>query len=336
MTRPPFPVIARAATRVNGLVSVVIPCYRQAQFLAEAIESALAQTYRDTEVVVVNDGSPDDTAAVAARYHVRYVEQKNGGLSEARNAGLALSRGEFVVFLDADDRLTPDAVRVNVALLSADPALGFVAGYSRYISREGQPMQTDPPRWAGADRYVELLRRNRIRHPAMVMFRRSVFDRVGGFDPSVDACADYDMYLRVSREYRVLFHDALVAEYRRHGENMSLDAALMLRQLSRTMRKQRRYVALHPSLKAARRDGLRNMKEYYGDQFVDSIRARVRTRRNLLRAVADTGWLLVLYPKGLLVHAFRKLLKPLRHTPPPAGPDPEVALTEGGTNLQRR
>lgn len=320
---------------MNSLVSVIIPCYRQAQFLAEAIESALAQTYADVEVIVVNDGSPDDTAAVAARYDVRYVERENGGLADARNAGLAMSRGEFVVFLDADDRLTPDAVRIQVAVLSADPALGFVGGHSRYISREGQPQQTDPARWPGADTYAELLRRNRIRHPAMVMFRRSVFNRVGGFDTTVDACADYDMYLRVSRRYPVVFHDAVVAEYRRHGENMSLDAALMLRQISRVLRRQRRYISSDPVLRAARRTGLRNVKEYYGDQFVDFIRARIRERRHLLRVGADVCRLLVLYPKGLLVHAVRKLFKPLRQAPP-AGPEPEGAVPGASTTLQSR
>src|ERR687890_856397 len=96
---------------VAGLVSVVIPCYNQAHFLGEAIESVLAQSYPRFEIIVVDDGSTDDTSKVAARHPGgRYVYQNNQGVSAARNSGLARSEGEYVVFLDADDRLLPEAL----------------------------------------------------------------------------------------------------------------------------------------------------------------------------------------------------------------------------------
>ena len=309
MTAPDLDALAPDTRRTTSLVSIVIPCYRQAHFLGDAIESALNQSYRQVEVVVVNDGSPDDAAAVAARYPVRYIEQENAGLSAARNAGLAVCRGEFVVFLDADDRLLPDAVRVNVARLSEEPSLAFVAGASQYIASDGTPIRTDLPRWPQGDVYTELLRRNRIRTPAMVTFRRSVFDRVGAFDPNVDACADYDIYLRVSRHFPVAFHDMRVAEYRRHGANMSLDPVLMLRQLTRVMRKQRHHVRRDAVRRAALGEGQRNMQGYYGDQLADRIRERVRARRQWHRAAADAARLLVLYPRGLVAHVLRKTFK---------------------------
>jgi glycosyltransferase involved in cell wall biosynthesis len=289
-----------------GLVSVVIPCFRQAHFLADAIESVLRQTYEPFEVVVVNDGSPDDTAAVAARYPVRYVEQGNAGLAAARNAGLAHARGEFVVFLDADDRLLPDALRVNTSRLIENPALAFVAGASRYVARDGTPLPTDPPRIPAGDVYAMLLRRNRIRMPGMAMFRRAVFAAVGGFDVTLDACADYDVYLRITRRFPAALHDVLVAEYRRHDANMSLDPERMLRQFTVVMRRQRPYVRADRALDSACRAGLRNMQEYYGDQLADRIRARVRARTDLSSAIADVGRLFVLYPRGVWVHAWRK------------------------------
>src|SRR3954464_13524952 len=94
------------------LVSVVIPCYKQAQYLPEAIDSVLAQTYPAVECVVVNDGSPDDTEAVARGYgdRVRYVARPNGGISAARNSGSAVARGAYLKFLDADDHLHPEQV----------------------------------------------------------------------------------------------------------------------------------------------------------------------------------------------------------------------------------
>jgi hypothetical protein len=115
--------------------------------------------------------------------------------------------------------------------------------------------------------------------------------------------------LRVSRLFPVAFHHELVAEYRRHEGNMSLNPALMLRQLSAVMRRQRGYVRESPDLSAALRDGLRNMQEYYGDQLANRIRERVRRRNELGRAIADVGRLLALYPRGLVVHAFRKSFK---------------------------
>jgi glycosyltransferase involved in cell wall biosynthesis len=289
-----------------ALVSVVIPCYRQAHFLADAIESALRQSHPRVEVIVIDDGSPDDTKDVASRYPVRYFRQENAGVAAARNAGLERSLAEFVVFLDADDRLLPGALRVNSARLEADPDLAFVAGASRYIARDGTPLTTNAPRMPSSNVYLELLRRNRIRMPAMVMFRRAVFDRIGGFDTRVDACADYDVYLRVSRLFPVAFHAETVADYRRHEANMSLDPALMLRQLSIVMWKQRQYVSQDAATSAALREGLRNMQEYYGDQLADRIRERVRGRKNLPAAIADLGRLFALHPRGLVVHALRK------------------------------
>src|SRR5690606_15764736 len=122
----------------DPLVSIVIPCYNHARFLGEAIESALGQTYPRVEVVVVDDGSTDDTAAVVVRYPaVRYVRQANAGLAAARNAGLRASTGELLVFLDADDRLTPGALEEGLRCLRARPECAFVYGAYRWIEADG-------------------------------------------------------------------------------------------------------------------------------------------------------------------------------------------------------
>src|SRR4028118_1383709 len=126
----------------EGKASVVIPCYNQARFLGEAIESVLSQTYTDFEVIVVDDGSTDDTAEVASSYaaedaRVRLVRQENRGLAGARNRGLAESRGEYVVFLDSDDRLAEEALEVGVRELDAHPECAFVSGHHRPISADG-------------------------------------------------------------------------------------------------------------------------------------------------------------------------------------------------------
>ena len=104
------------------LVSVVIPCWNQARFLGEAIQSVLRQTYGNTEIIVVDDGSSDETSIVARSFPgVRCIGQKNGGLASARNTGLSASRGDYVIFLDADDRLLPIAIQAGLNCLAQHP-----------------------------------------------------------------------------------------------------------------------------------------------------------------------------------------------------------------------
>lgn len=320
------------------LISIVIPCYDQAQYLGEAIQSVVDQTFPAKEIVIVNDGSTDDTVAVAGRFPgVRCITQERRGLAAARNIGLAHCQGELVVFLDADDRLMPGALEAGARLMTADRSLAFAAGLSRFIDAAGEPMPTDQPVRGSGDPYRTLLRRNSIRNPAMVMFRRAVVESAGGFDSTVNACADYDMYLRLSRQYPVRFHDAVVAEYRKHDANMSLDAALMLRQLCIVIRRHR----VHASDREARdayRAGMRNVREYYGDRLATTIRSDVKTRSRWLRVLANVAALLRWHPRGALAHAFRKLSvsatrrrgeQPVAVTA--AAPDAEAANNPPGT-----
>jgi glycosyltransferase involved in cell wall biosynthesis len=313
-----------------GLVSVVVPSYNHAHFLGEAIESVLAQDYPAFEIIVVNDGSTDGTADVVARYSaVRYVASENQGLAAARNLGLTQCRGEFVVFLDADDRLIPGALATGARLLRENPSVGFAAGYSRFISRDGVPQPTTQPLRADEDAYVALLRRNSIRNPAMVMFRRHIVEAAGGFALGVDACADYDMYLRISRDYPVAFHDAVVADYRKHDENMSSDSARMLRELLHTMRRQRPHLTTRIR-RQAWREGVRHVRDYYGDALAWRIRRRIRKRSEWRRVLRDVVTLMRCHPRGGLVHAQRRMAtwwrgrrpagEPAGRTPPAYSP----------------
>ena len=123
-----------------SLVSVVIPCYKQAHFLGHAIESVQRQTYPAVEIIVVDDGSPDGTRAVVESFPaVNYVRQENKGLSAARNRGLRESQGSYLVFLDADDLLLPDAVAAGLQTLYASgPEYAFVSGHYRWIGPSGE------------------------------------------------------------------------------------------------------------------------------------------------------------------------------------------------------
>ena len=160
------------------LVSVIIPCYNQAHFLFESVESALAQTYPRSETVVVDDGSRDGTAGVMARYSgIVSVRQDNRGLAEARNAGFRASTGDYVLFLDADDRLTPNAVESHLLCFAKNPQAGFVVGDIDHIALDGSYVGS--PRWPvlDANHYEELLRVNHVANTIAVMFRRSIVER---------------------------------------------------------------------------------------------------------------------------------------------------------------
>jgi glycosyltransferase involved in cell wall biosynthesis len=288
-------------------VSIVIPCFNHGRFLAEAIESARRQTWRPIEIVVVDDGSRDDSATVAARCTgVRLVSQTNQGLAAARNTGLRASRGEFVIFLDADDRLLPEAAEAGVARLQSHPSAAFALGRCSLIDEFGRPLATNLPHITGAY-YRELLASNYIWMPAMAMFRRSVFDAVGGFDPRVSPSADYDLYLRITRQFEIAPHGALVAEYRRHSANMSADPVLMLRTTLSVLRRQRRYACCSPHDRAAYKEGLLHWRRLYGEHLVERFRAELHRRGHRLAAMKDAARLLRLYPRGVAFHMRKKL-----------------------------
>jgi glycosyltransferase involved in cell wall biosynthesis len=284
-----------------GLVTVVIPCYNQAHFLSEAIESVLSQSYQRYEIVVVDDGSTDNTSEVASRYppeKVRLIRQENKGLSAARNAGLGGARGEYVVFLDADDRLLSDALEVGVRELEAHPECAFVSGCWNNIATDGSPRPTLHSPHDEPDHYLALLHSCYIRVHA-VMYRRSVFHTVGGFDTSLSASEDYDLYLRIARDYPVRHHGEVVAEYRRrHGANMTIDPALILSTSVAVHRSQRKHVRGHKQYEEAYRTGMRRRQSTHGDRLVGEVRGHLR-RGEWKRALRGMSVLLRYYPWGI-------------------------------------
>ena len=289
-------------------VSIVIPCYNQARFLGDALASAFAQTLPAAEVIVVDDGSTDDIETVAGRYPgARLIRQPNAGLAAARNRGLSEAAGDFLVFLDADDRLLTHAVDVGARALQRNPDCVMTFGYCRLVDVAGMPLPVAQEIYGGEDTYPSLLRNNFIWTPASVMWRRSVFERVGGFDPRVSPAADYDMYLRVTRQFPVCCHHTLVAEYRKHDANMSHDSALMLGAVLKVLRAQRRYIAGVPPYRRAWLDGLRAWQEFYGDEIVNELRAALRVGHRRRTALVTLRQLLRMYPRGVVKHALRKL-----------------------------
>jgi glycosyltransferase involved in cell wall biosynthesis len=290
------------------LVSVIIPCYKQAHFLGEAIESVIAQTHPHYEVIVVDDGSPDETAEVASRYpDVRYIRQENQGLSSARNTGLRHSRGEYVVFLDADDRLLPHHFETSLTVLRQRPELGLVCGDFRWFGAEGtwhRHSCSDQP-----DQYAALLRFGFIVPPHTAMVKREAMNAIGGFREELKSGEDRDCWLRVARLYPLQCHHQLIAEYRRHSEQMSRKWDVMLSSGVQVMRYQWPYVKGIPAYEECYRSGIRQYQDACGPPLVWQMvtDARAGRWRSALKALSTV---LRFYPKGLLMliqHKMRRL-----------------------------
>jgi len=254
------------------LVSVVIPCYKQAHFLPQAIESALSQTHRPIEVIVVDDGSPDNTAAVVARYpQVRYLRQENRGLGGARNSGFRISKGEYILFLDADDRFMPDAAAAHLSCFAKHPDAGFVVGDIDNIALDGSYLGS--PRFPLLEGFVyeDVLKVNHVANSIAVMWRRSVFEQLGGFQPSCSPAEDVELLLHASRLFRTAHHRSTVAQYRRYPGTLTRKGEVMLPAISRVMRLQRDIVKNNRRLLNARRQGYAYWRDYFGKETLKEL-----------------------------------------------------------------
>jgi hypothetical protein len=253
------------------LVSVVIPCWNQGPYLGEAIESVLGQRYPELELVVVDDGSEDNSYEVAARYPgVRRLRQPKGGVASARNHGLAETSGDYVVFLDADDRLLPNALEVGMGELLAAPEAAFAAGRPRDIGRTGKVIREAAQPLVTRDHYLKLLEECFIWSGSSVVYRRAPLEAVGAFEESRAAADDYELYLKLAREFPVVCHDTIVTEYRRHGSNTTRNAGLVLSSQIQVLNGQRRRLRSGAE-RAARRLGIRNTRAKQGEALVERV-----------------------------------------------------------------
>lgn len=291
----------------NGLVTIVIPCYNQSHFLGEAIKSVLGQTYENYEVIVVNDGSTDETSEVAMSFNnVKVIEQNNMGLSASRNVGLSKSNGEFIVFLDSDDKLLPQALEIGVKSLEDRPECAFVSGFCDRISFDGSYLPTYQPIIDESDYYMSLLRSNYIWAPSNVMYRREVFEKTPGFNTEVSPAADYEIYLRIARLFPVYHHGHIVTEYRQHKTSMSKDYGLMLKNVLTVLQAQWEFVKKNKRHKAALEYGIPSYKQYYLEGVC--VQAISSLKDYKLRQVMQYGLVLMSYPTTL-PGLFNKLIR---------------------------
>ncbi len=213
-------------------VSVIIPTYNCKEYITDAIESVLSQTFRDYDIIVVDDGSTDGTKDIVTRYgnKIKYARQENKGVSAARNTGIGMASGGLIAFLDADDMWLPDKLEKQVMAFDENPALGLVTcglividENGSVLRRENEPLAFDRQR---------LLERIVVRAivgntPSCMMVKRECFNKVGNFDEALSGAEDRDLCMRIVRSYDIYMMPECLIKYRVHGKNAHRNAAGM-------------------------------------------------------------------------------------------------------------
>lgn len=247
----------------DPLVSVIIPCYNQGQFLAEAIDSVLAQTYPHVEIIVVNDGSTDNTVDVAASYgdKIKYIWQENSGVSVARNRGILESRGDYLQFLDADDLITPLKLSQQLEAFFMYPEVGVVYSEGRYIDDTGVDQGPVALNHGSGWVFHRMLSLDQTVIHAPLL-RRQYVAAAGLFDASLPAAEDADFWVRMAQQVPFLALPYDHFRYRVRGISRSknwpavLDAHLEIL---------RRYRATHGRCKECRRALTAGRKRWLGN-----------------------------------------------------------------------
>ena len=263
-------------------VSVIVPTFQRPEFLRAALQSVLRQTFKDFEVLVVDDGSPMDPAPLVNALddpRIRYFRhQSNRGEAAARNTGLRSARGDYVAFLDDDDEWLPEKLRWQLDVFArSSPEVGCVTGGFVVVrAHDGQVLREDIPTQRG-DLLGQLLVRNIVGPPSTVILRRDCLDRVGVFDESIAFGVDYDLWIRLAERYHFECVPAVVTRYTVHAGQMSNDPLVWGRGHEDLLRK-------HGG--KLRRDHRREGRFYLRLGRSLSLRGHVReARRALLTAI---------------------------------------------------
>ena len=224
----------------DPLVSVIIPVYDGAEYVGIALESALSQTYRNLEILVIDDGSTDGTPAILDLYaardaRIRVLSQANSGVARARNRGIAEAHGDFIAPLDADDLWEPTKIDCQVRrILESGERTGFVYSWWVWIDRDGALLDRSPRWMMEGSAFELLLQMNFTGNASVPLFRRCCIEEAGGYNENLAAadaggCEDWELALRVAERYDVAVVPEILLGYRRHRGSMSTTCDRMWR-----------------------------------------------------------------------------------------------------------
>lgn len=296
-------------------VSVIVPTYNYARFIRDCLDSIFSQTFKDLEVIVVDDGSTDNTEEVLEKYRgdIHYIHQENKGLPAARNRGIRSAQGEFLAFLDSDDLWLPGKLEEQIRVLRKDTDMGIVFSDASAFSEEGviQESILKEEDICIGQCFQRLFMGNYLVMPTVVI-RKKCLDKSGMFDESLTAVEDYDLWLRISVFYRVGFVDKVLAMYRVHPSNMSRDFCRLLDNEIRVIRK---VIEQYPDFvkKMGRKVPARlcTLFNQYGLEWIRKGETR-QAKKNFMKAIKARSWQLKSYYYLLATMAGRRGFERLR------------------------
>ena len=300
-------------------ISVVIPAYNTAAYIAETLSSVIAQTLTDFEIIVVNDGSPDTPALEAALTpfagRIRYFVQPNRGLSAARNTGIAAARGELVAFLDSDDVWEPDYLEHQLAVLERDDLTVVYPNATTFGDplRAGRLFMDMHP--SSGPVSIESLVTQRCNVMVSVLARRKAIEAAGLFDESLRSSEDFDLWLRIVHAGgRIGYHRRSLVRSRLRRESLSADGVSMCRHIVRVLDKAARELQLTPAelaLVTERRADFvalgrlhEGKKAFFAGNHGEAVEALGEANARLRRRKITITLLLLRIVPGLLLHAY--------------------------------
>jgi len=216
----------------SPIVSVIIPTYNRTKLLERAVNSVLRQTYKELELIIVNDSSKDETEKVIKKYaddRIKYIcHQKNLGGPAARNAGIRAAKGEYVALLDDDDEWFPEKLEKQVKHFSeVSNKVGLVYSGFEVIDMNGNVIHKTYPKFKG-NLYMRLLERSMIGGSSVPLIKRACFEKVGLFDKSLKSCQDWDMWMRIAKYYEFDFVPEILTKIYSHFHQISSDYSRMI------------------------------------------------------------------------------------------------------------
>jgi len=274
-------------------ISIVIPVYNKEKYIIECMESVLSQTYKDYEIVVINDGSTDNTENLLQFYKsvIRYFYQENKGVAEARNLGILNARGEYISFLDSDDVWLPSKLEKELGLIERDKEIGLVYSNGYIINEKGKKCNINFFQINTPYRKMVLnkLFKNDFIPTSSVLVRKECFQKVGLFNSSLSSAEDYDMWMRISYLYKIDYVDFPLIKYRDNPEGISKNLDNALKGVLKALEKNRKnYFSLKGTSSLVK--GY-IFKKRYSDVFYNigrcylKLDAKKRSRELLLKSI---------------------------------------------------
>ena len=253
------------------LISAVIPVYNGEQTIEETIASVLTQTVIDLEIIVVNDGSTDGTLEVISsiaddfpagtlRERLHIFSYPNAGLATSRNRGIEKATGEYIAFLDADDLWRQDKLELQLRSLQENPQAAVAYSWTDFIDEESHFLRPGSHISASGNVWKKLLQVNFIENGSNVLIRKTVFDRIGTFDPNLSTAADWEMWLRIARHFEFVTVEKVQVLYRFSPSSMS--AKIRHQETECLQVLNRNFAAFSPDDLQLQRDCLANLYRY--------------------------------------------------------------------------